>query len=155
MEEIIKGLYLGDETGVPEAKRRGYSILSCCKDGPQSHRSLLRYTTHAAPKNSEYLFAKRGKIAALNLIDSDDPDMIPDAVIDAGLGFIKEQMDKGNKIFVHCNAGHSRSPSLVMLYLHSIGELSQGYQRAKYVFKTIYPPFRPNDGMEAHLKSRW
>jgi predicted protein tyrosine phosphatase len=155
MEQIIRGLYLGSDDDVAEAKRRGYARLCACKDGPDSHRSMLGYTSLGAPKGKDYLVARKGDVMALNIIDSEDPSMIPDKVLDAGLAFIKEQMDKGNKILVHCNAGHSRSPSLVMLYLRSIGELPQGYNRALHIFKTLYPKYDPGHGMEYHVRTRW
>lgn len=155
MEEIIKGLYLGSDDDVAEAKKRGYARLACCKDGPDGHRAMLGYDTMGAPKGKDYLTARKGDHMALNLIDVDNPRFISDEAIDAGLAFIKEQMDKGHKILVHCNAGHSRSPVIVMLYLRSIGELSQGLKRAREIFKTLYPPFDPGKGMESVLRARW
>jgi hypothetical protein len=155
-EEIIDGLWLGSDLGVPEMKRRGYARLACCKDGPDGHRTMLGYTTLGAPKGKDYLFARRGDWMALNLFDAADKTMIPDKVIDVGLAFIKEQhKDAGKKIFVHCNHGHSRSPSIVMMYLHMIGELSQGYKQARHVFQTIYPKFSPGQGMLDHIRDRW
>ena len=44
MEEILRGLYLGDDNDVAKAKERGYARLCCCKDGIDSHRSMLGYT---------------------------------------------------------------------------------------------------------------
>lgn len=155
MEEIIKRLYVGSDDDVATAKARGYARLACCKDGPDGHRTMLGYTALGAPKGKDYLFARKGDWMALNLVDSPEPTMIPDKVIDAGLEFIKEQMDRGNKILVHCNAGHSRGPSMAMLYLHSIGELSQGYNRALHIFKTLYPKYNPGHGMEYHVRTRW
>lgn len=155
MEEIIKRLYVGSDDDVATAKARGYARLACCKDGPAGHRTMLGYTALGAPKGKDYLFARKGDWMALNLVDSPEPTMIPDKVIDAGLEFIKEQMDRGNKILVHCNAGHSRGPSMAMLYLHSIGELSQGYNRALHIFKTLYPKYNPGHGMEYHVRTRW
>ena len=155
MEQIIKGLYLGSDKDVAEAESRGYAILACCKDGINSHRALLGYTSLGAPKGAEYLAVRKGDMMALNLIDVDDPTMIPDKALDAGLAFIKEMMDAGKKILVHCNAGHSRGPSMVMLYLRSIGELPQGFKQARHIFKTLYPPFDPGHGMLYHLMDRW
>jgi hypothetical protein len=155
MEEIIKRLYVGSDADVAKAKERGYSRLACCKDGPNGHRAMLGYTSLGAPKGRDYLFAQKGNWMALNLIDSDDPTMIPDKVLDVGLKFIAEQMDAGKTILVHCNAGRSRSPSIVMLYLHSIGELSQSFNRARHIFHTIYPPFDPGHGMEFKIRTRW
>lgn len=155
-EKIIDGLYLGDEEGLPEAEKRGYAVLAACKDGsPDCHRAILGYTTLGAPKDKNYYFIQRGDHMALNLIDSEDPDFIPDAVIDAGLRFIKEQRDAGKKVFVHCIAGHSRSTTIVLMYLHAIGELPQGFLRAEHIFRTLYPDYDPGKGMRAHARARW
>lgn len=155
MYNIIDRLWLGDDDDVSEAKRRDYTILAACKDGPNGHRALLGYTTLGAPKDANYYFAQRGDWMALNLIDSNDPEMIPDAVIDAGLNFIKKTMDSGKKIFVHCNAGHSRSPSIVLMYLRAVGELPQGFSRAEHVFRTLYRKYDPGVGMRSHARERW
>jgi hypothetical protein len=155
MQEIIKQLYLGSDDDVAKAKERGMSRLAACKDGIDSHRSMLEYESRGAPKGKEYLSAQRGNVMALNLIDADDPEMIPDAAIDAGLKFIKEQMDAGKTVFVHCNAGRSRSPSIVMMYLRSIGELSQSFVRSEHVFRTLYSDYDPSAGMRSHARARW
>jgi hypothetical protein len=155
MEEILKGLYLGDDDDVPEAKKRGYARLCACKDGPDSHRSMLGYTTLGAPKDKNYLFARKDDVLALNLIDSPDPEMIPDKVIDAGLDFIKEMQDKHRTLLVHCNAGHSRSATIVLMYLHAIGELPQGFVGAERMFRTIYEKYDPGVGMRTHAHLRW
>lgn len=155
MRNIIKGLYLGSDRDVETAIKRGYSRLSCCKDGIDSHRSMLGYTTLGAPKNDTYYFAQEGDWMALNLIDSPDPDMIPDQVIDAGLRFIKREMDKGHTVFVHCNAGHSRSTTMVLMYLRAIGELPQGFNRAQHIFRALYPEYDPGIGMRSHARVRW
>jgi Dual specificity phosphatase, catalytic domain len=155
MEEILRGLYLGDDNDVPKAKEKGYARLCCCKDGIDSHRSMLGYTTLGAPKDENYLFARKGNVLALNLIDSPDPEMIPDAAIDAGLNFIKEMQDKGRILFVHCNAGHSRSASIVLAYLHAVGEMPQGFVGAERMFRTIYKKYDPGVGMRSHIRTRW
>lgn len=155
MEEIIRGLYLGSDDDVAEAKRRGYARLCCCKDGIDSHRSMLEYEGRSAPDGKDYYFARRGDVMALNLIDVEDPDMIPDKVIDAGLKFIKEMQDKGRILLVHCNAGHSRSPIMVLMYLHAVGEIPQNYTGAVRQFKHMYHKFDPGVGMESHARTRW
>lgn len=155
MEEMIKGLYLGSDDDVAEAKRRGYARLCCCKDGIDSHRSMLEYETRGAPDGKDYYFARRGDVLALNLIDSENPEMIPDKVIDAGLKFIKEMQDEGRILLVHCNAGHSRSPIIVLMYLHAIGEIPQNYTGAVRQFRHMYHLFDPGVGMESHARTRW
>ena len=155
MEEIIRGLYLGSDDDVAEAKRRGYARLCCCKNGIDSHRSMLEYEGRSAPDGKDYYFARRGDVMALNLIDVDDPDMIPDKVIDAGLKFIKEMQDKGRILLVHCNAGMSRSVGIMMLYLRSVGELSPPFNKARHFFKHLYHPADMGSGMEYRVRTRW
>ena len=155
MEEIIRGLYLGSDDDVAEAKRRGYARLCCCKDGIDSHRSMLEYEGRSAPDGKDYYFARRGDVMALNLIDVEDPDMIPDKVIDAGLKFIKEMQDKGRILLVHCNAGHSRSPIMVLMYLRAVHELPESFPRAEKIFRTIYDKYDPGVGMKSHARVRW
>ena len=92
---------------------------------------------------------------ALNLIDVDDPEMIPDKVLDAGLNFIREMQEKGRILLVHCNAGHSRSATLVLMYLRAIGEMSDSFLAAEKKFRTIYPPYDPGVGMRSHARTRW
>jgi dual specificity protein phosphatase-like protein len=154
-EKIIDGLWLGSDLGHSEMKRRGYARLCCCSGGPYGHREMLGYRTPGAPKGKDYLFARRGDWMALNMFDAADKAMIPDKCIDAGLAFIKERRDAGQQVFVHCNHGHSRSPSIMMLYLHMIGELNQGYKQARHVFQTLYPKFSPGQGMLDHIRDRW
>jgi hypothetical protein len=155
VEEIIKGLYLGSDEDVAEAKRRGYARLCCCKDGIDSHRSMLEYEGRSAPDGKDYYFARKGDVMALNLIDVEDPDMIPDKVIDAGLKFIKEMQDKGRILLVHCNAGMSRSPSIVLMYLHAVGEMPQGFIGAERQFRHMYDKYDPGVGMRSHARERW
>jgi hypothetical protein len=155
VEHIIDRLYLGSDDDVPRAKGYGWARLCVCKDGIDSHRSLLGYTTLGAPKGKDYLVARRGDVMALNVIDVDDPKMIPEEPLWAGLKFIDEQRQKGRTIFVHCNAGHSRSPSLVMMYLRSIGELPEYFPAASKIFRTLYPKFDPGKGMKAKIHDMW
>lgn len=156
LHNIIDRLWVGDDTGYEKIEGKpGWSILRCCKEGPGGHRQTLGYTTLGAPQGPNYLWVRRKNKLALNILDLEDPQMIPDKVIDKGLEFIKERMDAGDKVLVACNAGHSRSPSLVMLYLHSINELPQPFNRAKTIFKAIYEPFSPGHGMLWHLHNRW
>lgn len=155
MEQIIDGLYLGSDKDVAAAKERGYARLCACKDGEDSHRSMLGYDTMSAPKGEDYYFARKGNVMALNLIDVDDPLMIPDKVIDEGLDFIREMQVKGRKLLVHCNAGHSRSATLVFMYLRTNGELSDSFVRSEKVFRTLYPSYDPSVGMNSHARVRW
>jgi predicted protein tyrosine phosphatase len=155
--EVIPRLWVGDEEAVPEANRRGYSILAACKDGSTDcHRAVLGYTSHAAPKDRNYYFVQKDKShMALNLIDTEDAAFIPDTVVNAGMDFLREQYDSGKKVFSHCIAGHSRGPTMAMMFMRAIGELPHGFATSEKVFKTLYPHYSPNTGMRQYARERW
>ena len=148
MKEVFSNLYVGSDKDVPKAKEKGFAIIHAAKDGDYSHRSLLKYTTMAAPKGPEYLVAKRPDNLYLNLVDTNDPNYIPREVIDAALVFIKENLDKNHPILVHCNAGQSRAPSIAFLYLYSIGKLPAEYYKAVRTFRQLYPDYEPAIGIK-------
>lgn len=155
--EIIPRLFTGDEEGVPIAEKRDYSILAACKDGsPDCHRAVLGYTTLGAPKDQNYYYYRSGKKhMALNLIDVDDPDLIPDEPIDAGLRFIKERYDAGDNVFVHCIAGHTRGPTMMLMFLRAIREMPSGFLASEKKFRALYPEYDPGKGMRARARERW
>jgi len=155
MEEIIRGLYVGSDKDVAKAEGRGYARLACCKDGPDSHRSMLGYTTLGAPKGKNYLSVRKGDVMAHKKIVLDDPTMIPDEVIDLGINFIEDMQSAGRKILVHCNAGHSRSTTITLMYLRAVGEMPDSFLAAEKKFRYIYPPYDPGVGMRAHARERW
>lgn len=157
IEEIIKRLYVGDKEGIPIAERRGYSILAACKDGSSDcHRAVLGYTTLGAPKDANYYFYRSDKKhMALNLIDVDDPDMIPHEAVDAGLKFIKERYDAGDTVFSHCIAGHTRGPTMMLMFLRTIGEMPDSFLTSEKKFRTLYSEYDPGKGMRMHARERW
>ena len=157
LEEIIPKLWVGDKEGYPIAERRGYSILAACKDGSgDCHRAVLGYTSLGAPKDKNYYFYRSDeKHMALNLIDVEDPEMIPTEVIDAGLRFMKERYDAGDKVFSHCIAGHSRGPTMMLMFLRTIGEMGDSFLGAERKFRSLYPDYDPGNGTRIHARNRW
>jgi len=148
-------LFVGDDSDDAEAQKRGYVIVSACKDGPWGHRAALRYTTMGAPKNENYYHAARGNRMVLNLLDIDDPKFIPEEVIFPALSFINKHLKAGDKVLVHCNAGHSRSPSICLAYLRTIGEMPYSFRTAEKVFKALYPRYDPGKGMRTFVRTHW
>jgi hypothetical protein len=157
LEEIIPRLWVGDEEAVPVVEKRGYSILAACKDGsPDCHRAVLGYTSLGAPHDKNYYFFRSDiKHMALNLIDVDDPAMVPDEPIDAGLKFIKERYDAGDKVLSHCIAGHTRGPTMMFMFLRTINEMPDSFLAAEKKFRYLYPSYDPGIGMRARARERW
>lgn len=154
--EVIDRLYVGDDVLYEKlAGKPGWSFLRPIKFGPGGHKELLGYTTNGAPKGPNYLQVRRGNLLALNILDTDDPDMIPDEAIDLGLKFLKERYDAGDKVLSACNAGHTRGPTMMLMFLRAIGEMPDSFVASERKFRTLYPPYDPGVGMRAHARARW
>lgn len=156
MENVYPNLYVGDDNDATKALESGrFYVVSCCKDGPNGHRSILKYKTLGAPKGKNYYTAYEDGHMAINLIDAEDPAYIPDEAVYAALKAINDHLQQGQKVLVHCNKGHSRSPSIVMLYLRSIGELPERFHEGFKIFKTLYPPYDPGLGMQHYVRRKY
>lgn len=58
---------------------------------------------------------------------------------------------RNKNLLVHCNAGVSRSPTIIISYL--IVKLKLSYENAYEKVKSVRPCIRPNDGFVAQLKA--
>jgi hypothetical protein len=159
MEEIIPRLWVGGDRDYEELvdkDKRGWSYLRCCKEGPGGHRQSCGYTGLGAPKDRNYLVKRKGEnLMALNLIDADDPNFISPQMIRAGLDFIVERLAAGDKVLVACNHGHSRGPSVALMYLRSIGEMPHAFALSERIYHTIYPHYEPRAGIRQFARSHW
>lgn len=156
IKRVLDRIYVGDDEGVSEAKKRGMSRICCCKDGPDGHRALLGYTSLGAPQGPEYLFALRGSVGAMNIIDNGDESMISDDMIFAALRFAKKEWDAGKTLFFHCNHGFERGPTMALMFLRALGEINPTLIGAKRVFRNLYPDFsNKREGLILKLKKLW
>jgi hypothetical protein len=151
--EVYSNLYVGDDTAYERLKDKpDWYFVRCCKYGPGGHQDTLGYRTLGAPKGKDYYFTYTRNKLALNLLDSDDPNFIPDVVLNEGVKCIGEQLSKGKKVLVACNQGMSRGPTVAMLYLRSINDLPSRFHEAFKIFKGIYHKYDPGQGMEQKAK---
>ena len=156
MEQVYKNLYVGGDIDYDRLKSRSdFWFVRCCKEGPGGHRDTLGYHTLGAPKDKNYYYVLRGKKLALNLLDLDDPNHVPDIAIDEALRFINKQLNSGHKVLVACNQGKSRGPTVAMLYLRSINDLPESYSQGYKIFSTIYDKYDPGKGMLGYAKLKY
>ncbi len=158
MIEVHPGLFVGSEMDYKSQIESigNWAIVQACKD--PYHRQALGYSGRGAPKDHpEYLIAKRDNRLILNLVDANDPDYIPDEIMDASVSFIHERLSDGQKVLVHCNQGMSRSPAIAMLYLgtHTERLSHTSFEQAFTAFHAMYPPFSPAMGVLGFLRKRW
>lgn len=156
MEDVLDRLWVGGDPDFNRVKGRdGWSYLRTCKYGDGGHQDLLGYHTLGAPKGPNYLWYRRGRNLALNVLDLDDPNFVSKDMIDKGLAFIDERLKAGDKVLIACNAGKSRGPTTAMLYMRSIGELPYNFIKAERIFRTLYPHYDPGQGMRQFARTHW
>jgi hypothetical protein len=156
MEEVYPKLWIGDDQDYVKMKdRAGWAFVRACKDGPGGHRQTVGYTTRGAPKGPNYYAAWTGNRIALNLVDNGDPSYIHDEAIDPALEFIGKYLGEGYNVLVACNQGHSRGPSVAMMYLGMIHDLPSNFREAFRVFKILYPKYDPEQGIKFYTKHKW
>lgn len=155
MIEVCKGLFIGSESDYERdvRLRRGWHVVHACKE--PYHRLFVGYKGRGCPKDSpEYLWALRGGRLALNLVDGDDPQWVPDGAVDAALEHVSRWLEEG-PVLLHCNRGASRSPVIGMLWMRSRGLLPEDFAAAEERFRTLYPPYAPARGMRLYAMGRW
>jgi hypothetical protein len=156
MVDIYDGLYVGDDTDYEKIKSNSdWRSARMCKYGPDGHQQTLGYKSLSAPKGKNYLSAEKDNRLAVNILDLDDPQMIPFECIKIALDYIKEQLEKGKKVLVACNSGHSRGPSTGMAFLRSIGELPYHFIKSENIYKVLYPNYDPGIGIRQLLREHW
>lgn len=158
MIEVHPGLFIGSQADYEQRVRheRDWCVVHACKD--PYHREALGYSGRAAAKtHPEYLVARRGARLILNLVDAADPAYIPREIMDAALAFIAESLRGERRVLVHCNQGHSRAPSIGLLFLaaHTERFVTCDFAAAEVEFRGIYPAYQPAAGVQGFLRRHW
>jgi hypothetical protein len=152
MSEVYQNLHVG---GMELCSfDEGVACLHAAKD--PCHRIAVGYFKGNLPPSApEYLTARRGASLALNIVDAPVP-IFRKEVFDAALDFIDEMLPKG-RVYVHCNGGFSRSPSIAMLWLAKRAKTipDGSFGEAQQAFTAFYPTYAPGKGIETYLSSNW
>jgi len=134
-----------------------WSVLCCAKE--PWHREALGYTGRSAPKDDpEYLMARRSDRLILNMIDAERAAFFHPDMVWAGVEFIHAELERGQKVLVHCNQGGSRAPGMAFLYLwkHHSFCVDKPYDVGEIEFrKTLYPDFQPSLGLREFIRVEW
>ena len=144
--EVFPNLFVGDADGIPEAKKRDMFIIHAAKE--PWHRERLGYTGRAAPKDDErYLYDANEDEMWCNLVDAQDVKYIPDELVSEILDVMSAQLAFKATVFIHCNKGESRAPTMALCYL-----LKHIPRYTVAMFKRLYPAYAPGPGMAAYLE---
>ena len=157
MIEVYPNLFVGNQDDYENnvKYKANWAVVHACKD--PYHRAALGYKSKAAPKDHpEYLIAKRAHRLILNLIDVDDVNYVSPIIIDAALNFIKENLNTGKIVLLHCNQGKSRSASIALLFMARKDKFhGKSLLEAEAEFKEIYTNYFPSNGMREYLRINW
>ncbi len=103
-----------------------------------------------------YLVLERKNNLYLNMIDPPQP-LFKMPLFTEFLKFVKHHWNEEKNVFIHCNKGESRAPSLALLFLaKEVGEISnESFGNAKEEFKKIYPYYTPGTGIHIYINENW
>ncbi len=159
MYKIINHLYVGPISMLDFAREFGMSILGACKYPlHQQHARLSGSNKEGylsiSKDEPEYYFSEREHALYCNLVDARSAEYIPDVIIERALKFISDELEQNRKVFITCNAGTSRSPSIAFMYLITEGyfTLCDTFEEAIRFFKKKYPLYAPNKGFYDYTK---
>lgn len=158
MIEVHENLFIGNEKDFENdvKQKDGWAVVQACKE--PYHREAIGYSGRSvSPEHEEYLVARRGNRLILNMVDVENPNFFDEEMIEEALDFVDQQLDKGNKVLIHCNQGKSRSPSLGLLFLATRTDVlpDKAFSQAEEKFKGIYPYYDPKSGIRGHLQEKW
>jgi Dual specificity phosphatase, catalytic domain len=158
MIEISSNLFVGtDEDYETIVKHhKGWAVVHASREPYQQDLNEYgedQFSTHYP----DWIVAKRDNRLFLNLIEDQDPDDIPEDLIKTTLEFIDECLKNGLKVLIHSNYGISRSPAIGLLYIASSTDVfkDSNLGEAEYVFKKLYPKYKPDRGMKRFLRRSW
>ncbi|KAH9833166.1 uncharacterized protein C8Q71DRAFT_192483 [Rhodofomes roseus] len=131
MNEVVPGLWIGDLASALNSEK------------------LREHNIHSV------LTAMRGRVRInetcnklqINLDDTEDADVLSHLV--AAIQFIEAELEKGRGVLVHCQAGLSRSATIVAAYLMYVQHID--YEAALDLIRGVRPNIQPNDGFLRQL----
>ena len=134
LSQVLPWLYLGSqEAAGDEELLRHHRISHSLNLGSSSSRE--QWTWHVVERSLEL---------------QDSPEQRIDGAVAEGTRFLQECKARGGRVLVHCSAGESRSPTLVIAFLISTRGCS--FLEAFSLVKERRPSINPNPSFVAQLK---
>jgi len=128
-----------------------WAFVHACKT---SHQERLGYTK--PPKDEPYYIKFRdGNHLYLNWVDEPSGRYFQVDTFITALDFIDEQIRAKQDVFIHCDQGQSRSPTLGMVYLAKRTDyLEDDFGSALNKFRAEYSMFNPS-GIIKFVQTNW
>jgi len=160
MIEVKQDIFVGNESEVYSLLHsEEWAFVHCCKH--PFHCDMVGYKGVLPKTHPNYPFIIEGNRMALNLVDADSYaydeywhsfflNMFNNA-----FNFIDSQLQSGKKVFIHCNQGESRGPSIALLYLISKGYHEKTFDETVQNYSTLYPNYKPRASIFGNIKDSW
>jgi hypothetical protein len=147
MKEVCNDIFVGSIEDLGEIDDSEYAIVHATKT--------------VFDKKFGYIIYERDNHLYLNWVDADDSRYFDyneegALVVIQVLNFI-DKWAKEKKIFIHCDEGKSRSPSIAMLYMSKRLKVitDKDHVFAEREFTDIYQPYFANKGISDFLFKNW
>jgi len=152
-------LYVGQVVELPKLLQN-VSLWNFVNLSSVWHRQYHNWDHGSDSTSKCYVFHEDSGFVSLNWVDGPARyfDYQGEGVqrVEKVLRFIKTSLNIGKKVFICCDQGQSRSPSVALLYMAVTGRLRKDtYQNAQVEFLFHYPPYKPGEGMKEFLEKNW
>ncbi len=153
MKKIVDRLYVGEDFECFN-NRGGWVTVHACKS--PCHQSAVGYRGNLHSTHPHYLFFEEENNLYLNLVDPPIP-LFKIESFQAFLKFTQNKYKQNKSIFIHCNRGESRAPSLALLFLAKIlNKISnESYESSLKDFIKLCSFYNPGKGIRTFLKNNW
>ena len=151
MVKVAENIFVGNAYQADFLSRNSNStkwfFLHCAKT---YHQKMLNYTKSLPRQSPYYLIVTKGNETALNLVDMNynyDNSFfaITRDALEKAFDFLDEKRAEGRSIFIHCDQGESRGPSVAMLYLARIGKYDyKDFETTVELFSKDYKYYIPS-----------
>lgn len=158
MKQLTENIFVGTINDYYGISVNGWAVVHACKD--PSHKELVGYTGNLNPSHPNYSLKESGDRLALNIVDidffSENYEEHHANMLKYTLDFINRKIKEGKKVLIHCNLGESRSPSIAMLYLASIGTFDyKSFEETETEFKNLYSSYNPKKNIRENVRRVW
>ena len=156
-KEVYRNIYIGNINHLKQLDEKEWAFLHATE---RMHYQLFGWNKiyNKPPKNHpNYIWFEKKNRFSLNWVDG-NAELFEQSGIEIfikALDFIEKHYTQ-KKVFIHCDLGMSRSPTIVLLFLakrlKSIR--SESFENAQLDFKRLYPFYNPG-GIAAYVSDNW
>jgi hypothetical protein len=157
MKEISQNLYLGSRNDLRNFSLADDAFVHATQTTHYEIRGWDILFNPPRKNHPNYLFWVKENRLSLNWVDGEAYlfDLNGPEIFIRVLDFIDKWIDD-RKVFVHCDMGISRSPSIGLLYLAKRKNLitNKSFASAMSEFQMIYPIYKPK-GIGDYINQHW